>query len=100
MDKIEWIAPCHFGLESVLKREVEQLGYEIVQVEDGRVTFRGKSRGCLQGKHILRTAERVLMKVGSFQAKTFDELFEKTKELPWKITYRKTESSGWQKRHR
>lgn len=41
MDKIEWIAPCHFGLESVLKREVEQLGYEIVQVEDGRVTFRG-----------------------------------------------------------
>ena len=39
MDKIEWIAPCHFGLESVLKREVEQLGYEIVQVEDGRVTF-------------------------------------------------------------
>ena len=49
MDKIEWIAPCHFGLESVLKREVEQLGYEIVQVEDGRVTFRG---GCLQGKHI------------------------------------------------
>ena len=46
MDKIEWIAPCHFGLESVLKREVEQLGYEIVQVEDGR---RG---GCLQGKHI------------------------------------------------
>ena len=50
MDKIEWIAPCHFGLESVLKREVEQLGYEIVQVEDGY--FSRRRGGCLQGKHI------------------------------------------------
>ena len=41
MDKMEWIAPCHFGLESVLKREIQDLGYEIVQVEDGRVTFAG-----------------------------------------------------------
>ena len=83
MDKIEWIAPCHFGLESVLKREVEQLGYEIVQVEDGRVTFRGGAEAVCRANIFLRTAERVLMKVGSFQAKTFDELFEKTKELPW-----------------
>lgn len=83
MDKIEWIAPCHFGLESVLKREVEQLGYEIVQVEDGRVTFRGDAEAVCRANIFLRTAERVLMKVGSFQAKTFDELFEKTKELPW-----------------
>ena len=77
MDKIEWIAPCHFGLESVLKREVEQLGYEIVQVEDGRVTFRGGAEAVCRANIFLRTAERVLMKVGSFQAKTFDELFEK-----------------------
>lgn len=83
MDKIEWIASCHFGLESVLKREVEQLGYEIVQVEDGRVTFRGGAEAVCRANIFLRTAERVLMKVGSFQAKTFDELFEKTKELPW-----------------
>ena len=83
MDKIEWIAPCHFGLESVLKREVEQLGYEIVQLEDGRVTFRGGAEAVCRANIFLRTAERVLMKVGSFQAKTFDELFEKTKELPW-----------------
>ena len=41
MDKMEWIAPCHFGLESVLKREIQDLGYETVQVEDGRVTFCG-----------------------------------------------------------
>ena len=39
MEKMEWIAPCHFGLESVLKREIQNLGYEISQVEDGRVTF-------------------------------------------------------------
>ena len=71
MDKIEWIAPCHFGLESVLKREVEQLGYEIVQVEDGRVTFRGGAEAVCRANIFLRTAERVLMKVGSFQAKTF-----------------------------
>ena len=83
MDKIEWIAPCHFGLESVLKREVEQLGYEIVQVEDGRVTFRGGAEAVCRANIFLRTAERVLMKVGSFQAKTFDELFECTKALPW-----------------
>ena len=51
MDKMEWIAPCHFGLESVLKREVQDLGYEIAQVEDGRVTFRAR-HGChMQGKH-------------------------------------------------
>ena len=101
MDKIEWIAPCHFGLESVLKREVEQLGYEIVQVEDGRVTFRGGAEAVCRANIFLRTAERVLMKVGSFQAKTFDELFErKRRSCRGKITYRKTESSGWQKRHR
>ena len=39
MNKMEWIAPCHFGLESVLKREIQDLGHEISQVEDGRVTF-------------------------------------------------------------
>ena len=83
MDKIEWIAPCHFGLESVLKREIEQLGYEIAQVEDGRVTFRGGLEAVCRANIFLRTAERVLMKVGSFQARTFDELFERMKELPW-----------------
>lgn len=83
MNNIEWIAPCHFGLESVLKREIQDLGYEIAQVEDGRVTFRGGLDAACRANIFLRTAERVLMKVGSFQAKTFDELFEKTKNLPW-----------------
>lgn len=80
---MEWIAPCHFGLESVLKREIQDLGYEIVQVEDGRVTFSGGMEAACRSNIFLRTAERVLLKAGSFRAETFDELFEKTKDLPW-----------------
>ncbi|MGC4018351.1 MAG: class I SAM-dependent RNA methyltransferase [Muricomes sp.] len=83
MDKIELIAPCHFGLESVLKREILDLGYEIAQVEDGRVTFYGDVKAICRANIFLRTAERVLLKVGSFKAETFDELFEKTKKIPW-----------------
>ncbi len=83
MVKMEWIAPCHFGLESVLKRELLALGYEIAQVEDGRVTFYGGADAACRANIFLRTAERVLLKVGSFRAVSFDELFEKTKALPW-----------------
>ena len=83
MDRIELIAPCHFGLEAVLKREIKDLGYDIVQVEDGRVTFATDLAGIARANLFLRTAERVLLKIGSFQAKTFDELFEGTKKLPW-----------------
>ena len=79
----ELIAPCHFGLEAVLKKEILDLGYEISQVEDGRVTFIGDDEAICRANIFLRTAERVLLKVGSFQATTFDELFEKTKALPW-----------------
>lgn len=83
MDKMEWIAPCHFGLESVLKRELQELGYEIVQVEDGRVTFAGGIEAAARANIFLRTAERILLKVGSFRAETFEELFERTREIPW-----------------
>lgn len=83
MDRIELIAPCHFGLEAVLKREIKDLGYDIVQVEDGRVTFATDLAGIARANLFLRTAERILLKIGSFQAKTFDELFEGTKKLPW-----------------
>ncbi|MBM6752970.1 class I SAM-dependent RNA methyltransferase [Mediterraneibacter glycyrrhizinilyticus] len=83
MEKMEWIAPCHFGLESVLKREIQDLGYEIIQVEDGRVTFRGGIDAACRANIFLRTAERILLKAGSFKAGTFDELFEKTKAVPW-----------------
>ena len=80
--RIELIAPCHFGLEAVLKREILELGYEIAEVEDGRVTFYGDAAVCYANV-FLRTAERILWKVGSFQAVTFEELFEKTRALPW-----------------
>ena len=83
MEKIEWIAPCHFGLESVLKREIQNLGYEITQVEDGRVTFRGGMDAACRANIFLRTAERILLKAGCFTAVTFEELFQKTKEIPW-----------------
>ena len=83
MKKMELIAPCHFGLEAVLKREILDLGYEISEVEDGRVTFYGDADAICRANIFLRTAERILLKVGSFRAVTFEELFDKTKELPW-----------------
>lgn len=83
MNRIELIAPCHFGLEAVLKREILELGYEISSVEDGRVTFQGDAEAVCRANIFLRTAERVLLKVGSFQAVSFEELFEKTRALPW-----------------
>ena len=83
MNKVELIAPCHFGLEAVLKREIIDLGYEIAEVEDGRVTFYGDADAVCRANIFLRTAERILWKVGSFKATTFEELFEKTRSLPW-----------------
>ena len=79
----EFIAPCHFGMEAVLKREILSLGLEIVQVEDGKVTFKGDESAFARANIFLRTTERILLKVGSFKATTFDELFEGTKALPW-----------------
>lgn len=79
----ELIAPCHFGMEAVLKKEIIDLGYEISQVEDGRVTFAGDDEAICRANIFLRTAERILLKVGSFQAETFEELFQQTKAIPW-----------------
>lgn len=78
-----FIAPCHFGLEAVLKKEVWDLGYDVVKVEDGKVFFEGDAEAGARANVFLRTAERVLLQVGSFTAKTWDELFEGTKALPW-----------------
>ncbi|MCI8514496.1 MAG: class I SAM-dependent RNA methyltransferase [Lachnospiraceae bacterium] len=83
MQRFELIAPCHFGLEAVLKREIQELGYEVGRVEDGKVTFVGDAEAICRANIFLRTAERVLLKVGEFQAFSFEELFERTKALPW-----------------
>lgn len=79
----EFLAPCHFGTESVLKREITDLGYEIASTEDGKVSFLGDETALCRANLFLRTTERVLLVVGRFRAVTFEELFEKTKALPW-----------------
>lgn len=83
MERLEYIVPCHFGLEAVLKKEITDLGYEITAVEDGRVTFAGDAQALCRANIFLRTAERVLLKVGSFHAETFEALFQGTKAIPW-----------------
>ena len=83
MKTYELIAPCHFGLEAVLKKEIYDLGYEITKVEDGRVTFEGDEEAICRGNIFLRTAERILLKAGEFHAETFEELFQGTKAIPW-----------------
>ena len=60
MNKMEWIAPCHFGLESVLKREIQDLGYEISQVEDGRC--------CMQSEYFPEDSGKSSFKSGKFQS--------------------------------
>lgn len=83
METFEFLAPCHFGLEAVLKREIQDLGYDVSLVEDGRVTFIGDMDALCRANIFLRTAERVMLQVGRFKAETFDELFEGIKAIPW-----------------
>ncbi len=84
MDKFKLVAPCHFGMEAVLKNEILDLGYEIVSVEDGRITFEGDAEAVCLANVFIRTAERILIQVGRFRAETYDELFEGVKALDWK----------------
>ena len=83
MNRYELIAPCHFGLEAVLKREIIDLGYDVTLVEDGRITFIGDEEAVCRANIFLRTAERILIKAGSFRAETFEDLFQGTKNIPW-----------------
>ncbi|MGE5633488.1 MAG: THUMP domain-containing class I SAM-dependent RNA methyltransferase [Caulobacteraceae bacterium] len=83
MSTIELVAPCNFAVESILSREIKNLGYEVSKVEDGRVTFITDESGICKSNLWLRTAERVLVKIGEFEAVTFEELFENTKRIKW-----------------
>lgn len=83
MAKIELVAPTLFGIEAVTAKELKALGYEDVKVEDGKVTFAGDEKAICRTNLWIRTAERILVKLGEFSAATFDELFEGTKALPW-----------------
>ena len=81
--RIELIATATFGLEAVVKREIEALGYKILQVEDGRVSYLGDERAIVRSNLWLRTADRVYVKMGEFKARSFEELFQQTKAIAW-----------------
>ncbi|MBS4537652.1 class I SAM-dependent RNA methyltransferase [Clostridium sp. D2Q-11] len=83
MSKIKLIATATFGLEAVVKREVEALGFTDIEVENGKVVFSAEVEDIPKANLWLRTADRVLLLVGEFKALSFEELFEKTKALPW-----------------
>lgn len=81
--KLELIATATFGLEAVVKREIEALGYKILKSEDAKITFLGDERALVRSNLWLRSADRVLLLIGEFYATTFEELFQQTKALPW-----------------
>jgi putative N6-adenine-specific DNA methylase len=83
MSKLELIATVPMGLEAIVAREIKDLGYDQVTVENGRVTFIGDELAICRCNLWLRTADRILIKMGQFEARTFDELFEGTKALAW-----------------
>lgn len=79
----EFIAPCHFGMEAVLKKEIYDLGYEVTKVQDGRVYFEGDAEAIAYSNVFLRTADRVMINMGEFKAETFEDLFQGTKAIEW-----------------
>ncbi len=83
MSNLKLIATTTFGLEAVAKRELMKLGYNDTTVENGKVTFIASEKDIPIANLWMRTAERILLEMGQFKALTFDELFEKTKALPW-----------------
>lgn len=81
--KLELIATATFGLEAVVKREIQNLGYKVIKSEDAKITYMGDERAIVRSNLWLRSADRVLLKMGEFKAYTFEELFQQTKAIPW-----------------
>ena len=81
--KLELVATCLFGLERLLGEEIDALGYERISTIDGRVTFAGDEEAVALSNIFLRYAERVFIKIGSFRAESFEELFEGVRRLNW-----------------
>ena len=81
--RLTLVATCLFGLEHLLGEEIDALGYERISTIDGRVTFEGDAEAVALSNVFLRYAERIFIKLGSFRAESFDELFEGTRALPW-----------------
>ncbi len=83
MEQITLIATATFGLETAVKNELTQLGYDITHVSNGRIEFSATPADIPHTNLWLRCADRVMLKMGEFTAVTFDELFEQTKAIPW-----------------
>ena len=81
--KLELVATATFGLEAVVRREIEALGYKVIKTEDGRVTYLGDERAIVRSNLWLRTADRVYVRMGEFNATEFEALFQQTKALEW-----------------
>lgn len=81
--KYELIATSTFGIEAVVRREIEKLGLQVLKTEDGKVTYIGDERGIINSNLWLRTADRVYIKMGEFEAGEFEELFQQVKGIPW-----------------
>lgn len=81
--KLELIATATFGLEAVVKREIQELGYKILKSEDAKITYLGDERAIVRSNLWLRSADRVLLKMGEFKALEFEELFQQTKAIAW-----------------
>ena len=79
----QYAAPCHFGLESVLSGELKRMGAQNVAAIDGRVSFTGDFSILARANLNLRTAERVLLCLGEFEARSFTELFDQVRQLPF-----------------
>ena len=84
-EKFEIVITTLLGVEAFTAREIKRLGYDDVKTEDGRVTFVGDINAVARANMWIRTGERVFIKLGEFDAKTYDELFEGTKSLPWEM---------------
>ena len=81
--KLELVATATFGLEAVVRREIEALGYKIIKTEDGRVTYMGDEHAIARSNLWLRCADRVYVRMGEFRATDFEELFQQTRALEW-----------------
>jgi putative N6-adenine-specific DNA methylase len=81
--KLELIATSAFGLEAVVRREIEALGFAVTEREDGRVSYIANEIGLVQSNLWLRSADRVLLKMGEFEASEFEDLFQGMRALPW-----------------
>ncbi|HQB63388.1 MAG TPA: THUMP domain-containing protein, partial [Sedimentibacter sp.] len=83
MDKIKLAAISAFGLEAVVKRELADLGYENIVTDNGWMYFDAEIQDICRTNINLRCADRVMLIMGQFEALSFEELFDRTYELPW-----------------